>query len=257
VYGGGINVQSSSLSMDHVISADNDVYGYGPYDYVWGTGIYSSGDTSTYDHVSVLGNSADAYGLLGGGWMFYNSSSPTVTNAIIAGNTDTFTGSGSYNQGYGAGISTYYYSVPVLVNVDIVGNKISADYSQGGGIDIDYYGGITAENVSVYGNSISGSAYGGAVYAYSSYTSGYSFKYCNFNGNTSSEFYGLSTVVGSSGNVSVSPGYSSTSGSDPATWSFTLSASSAMKNAGDPALSDADGSRSDIGAYGGPGGGSW
>ena len=46
------------------------------------------------------------------------------------------------------------------------------------------------------------------------------------------------------------------SASSASTYNFTLQSTSALINAGDPSTSDPDGSRADIGAFGGAGG-SW
>ena len=55
------------------------------------------------------------------------------------------------------------------------------------------------------------------------------------------------------GNVAVDPAFVSFSPSTPAQgWDFHLLDTSPLVDAGDPALSDPDGSRSDVGAYGGP-----
>jgi len=54
----------------------------------------------------------------------------------------------------------------------------------------------------------------------------------------------------------VSPGLVSTWG-DPASWDLRLRADSSLVDAGRSDLTDADGTRSDVGAYGGPGGDDW
>ncbi|MCP4804015.1 MAG: hypothetical protein GY913_19350 [Proteobacteria bacterium] len=54
------------------------------------------------------------------------------------------------------------------------------------------------------------------------------------------------------GNLADSAGYSSATGSDPTAWDLTLGAGSPLVDAGSPDILDADGSASDIGAYGGP-----
>ncbi len=255
VYGIGLAMETGSASFDHLTIDGNQSILYGPNDNTFGGGFYEGNDSATIDHLIVTDNSADSYSAYGSGWLVYDYSTPLVTNALIAGNTATYGGSGSYNYAYGGGICSYYYASPTVINADIAGNKLSADYATGGGIDLDYYGGFTGDNISVYSNSLSGSSsYGGAVYQYPSYTYPYSFTYSNFYGNSSSEFYNLTSPVGSSGNVAVTPGYTNTSGGASG-WNYTLTASSSLKNAGDPTLTDVDGSRSDIGEYGGSGGG--
>ncbi len=58
--------------------------------------------------------------------------------------------------------------------------------------------------------------------------------------------------LGNSGVIEADPAYADTSAAEAADWDLTLTAGSALRDAGDPALQDADGSRSDIGSRGGP-----
>ena len=256
-YGTGVYANSGDSTFDGLEISGNYAYLYGTYDYITGAGLYSYYDTCDYNHLDIRGNTADAYSINGvGAYIGYNST-PTITNAVIAGNKGTYSVSG-YNYIQGVGFVAGQNAIPVLTNVDIYGNKGTADYVYGAGIYLDYYGGIDATNIAVCSNTAaySSSGGGGAVYLYSSsYSSGYSFAYSNFYGNSSSEFTNLSTVVGSSGNIAVTPGYTSVVSSDPTAWDLTLTASSSMKNAGDATITDTDGTRSDIGSQGGPGGG--
>ncbi|MBO83993.1 MAG: hypothetical protein CL927_01430, partial [Deltaproteobacteria bacterium] len=71
-------------------------------------------------------------------------------------------------------------------------------------------------------------------------------SYSDLYGN-SSVAYGMEDPRGSGGNIDENPDYDTSAGD------FSLSASSPCINAGDPDLDDPDGSRSDMGAYGGPG----
>jgi hypothetical protein len=60
------------------------------------------------------------------------------------------------------------------------------------------------------------------------------------------------------GNVAVAPLFVSYDpAADPSLWDLTLRSTSPLRDAGDPAIFDADGTRSDMGAYGGPYGASW
>lgn len=70
--------------------------------------------------------------------------------------------------------------------------------------------------------------------------------YCDFNGNTSN-FSGMGNVVGSNGNIGALPSFVS-----EANGNFALRTTSALVNTGDPAISDTNGTRSDIGLFGGP-----
>ncbi|RME53032.1 MAG: hypothetical protein D6795_05965, partial [Deltaproteobacteria bacterium] len=58
--------------------------------------------------------------------------------------------------------------------------------------------------------------------------------------------------TGTNGNISVDPRFVDTTGDDPLAWDLHLSSDSPLIDAGDPGILDPDGSRSDIGAYGGP-----
>ncbi len=263
VYGAGLSVQYASASFDSLTVQKNVVYGYGSYTYVYGGGMSTYGDTSTYDHLDVRGNSSDAYYVIGAGLYATGYSSypnqPQITNAIIAGNKASWSTTGT-NYAYGGAIYLGQYAYPYLENVDVYANKLSGEYAYGGAYYFDYYyTGMSGNNVSTCSNSASYSSNGGggAMYVYSStYSYGQSFTYSDFYGNSSTEFSGVSTPVGSSGNIAVTPGYTSVAAADSTSWNFTLTAGSGLKNTGDTAISDTDGSRSDIGAYGGVGG-SW
>lgn len=255
-YGGGMYAGYGSSTFDGLTVQSNTISTLGYYDQGQGAGLHLSQDTSSYEHLDVRGNVLDTFYGVGGGMYMGYYSTPSITNAIIAGNKVGFSSTAT-NYAHGAGIATGEYAVPVLENVDIYGNKGVGEYASGGGIYLYYYGGVVTNNVAVAGNTLTYtvSGGGGALGMYSpSYLSSYSFTNSNFYGNTAGEFSGITTVVGSSGNIGVFPGYTSVSGSDPTAWNLLLSATSAMQNVGDSTLSDVDGTRSDIGAYGGPSG---
>lgn len=78
-------------------------------------------------------------------------------------------------------------------------------------------------------------------------------SYCDTSGNTKANFYNVSDPSGTDGNLSVAPDFVDVSSADPLDWDLDLLSSSSLVDAGDPAILDADGSRNDMGAYGGPG----
>ena len=82
--------------------------------------------------------------------------------------------------------------------------------------------------------------------------------YNDFYGNDSGNYYGVSDPTGSDGNLNVSPRFTSWNAGDgdPDNDDLTLTGSSSCVDAGDPAVLDEDGSRSDMGGYGGTAG-SW
>ncbi len=77
-----------------------------------------------------------------------------------------------------------------------------------------------------------------------------SWTYGDVWGNAGGGFSGMSDPTGTAGNISVDPQFNDASNLD-----FTLSPASPCIDAGTPVLDDPDGSRSDMGAHGGPLGG--
>lgn len=250
-YGCGIVTQSGGASFDGVTDYFNQAYLTGTYDYVYGAGWYSYNDYSTVEHAKIVKNTGDAYAIFGPAWYGYYYAATAFSNSIIAGNH-----AGYYwtpDSAYGT-IFEDYLASPSFTNVDIVGNKLNATYAYGGGLYAGYLANATFVNSSIYGNTLSGSnSAGGAIMGYGSTDGGViSFEYSNIYGNTATEFYNIASPVGANGNFASSAGYSDTSSTDASLWNLTLTATSAMRDAGDPAILDADGSRSDVGAYGGP-----
>lgn len=65
------------------------------------------------------------------------------------------------------------------------------------------------------------------------------------------DVYGMEDWLSGEGNLSVAPDYTDVSGPDWTTWDLRPAEGSPLVDAGDPAILDGDGSRSDIGAHGG------
>jgi hypothetical protein len=153
-----------------------------------------------------------------------------------------------------------------LRNVVIAGNTAA---TTGGAITLDGVTGRIANSV-VYGNDApdgsamhvsNGRAFevvntvfadntGGAAISYVPDALGLglepTFRYNDFSGNPS-DFAGMNDRVWSDGNIGDAPGFAA-----PLAGDFTLQAGSDLVDAGDPAIDDVDGSRSDIGRFGGP-----
>ncbi len=255
-YGAGMYLYNGASSFDGL-----DLYGNGAYLYsnspqAYGTGAYLSYDDSAFAHANIYWNSAIAYASYGTAIFAAQYAEPSFTNCIVAANQTLDYGYFSYVYAYGL-LYTSDYANPTFTNCDIVGNTLDGYAAYGGMAYMGAYGDLTVDNTSVYKNSLSARYnFGGAVYLGStSYAGTLDSTYSNWYGNTSTEFVNVTTPVGSYGNVAVSPGYNDTSSSDAASWDLTLSATSSLVDAGDPSLTDTDGSRSDIGAYGGAGGG--
>lgn len=71
------------------------------------------------------------------------------------------------------------------------------------------------------------------------------------------DFGTVSDFTGSDGNISVDPGFTDVSSTDPTAWDLSLDSGSALIDASDPSILDADGSTRDIGPTSGPEGDSW
>ena len=226
--------------------------------------------TSTIDNSLITDNT----GLTGAGVTFYAYSEGTLTNSIIAGNIGGGYGAGIYmyradptlenvivaanearsdSWGCGAGIGIYDSSDPVLNNVTVVGNILEA-YDGYGGAGICVRGSSAPEmtNVLVTGNILDGPISYGGIYDEDSTAVIY---YSNSWGNDDTQYE--PDIEGFGGNISSDPELLDLTPVDPLDWDLHLDTTSACVGAGDFAINDPDASRSDIGAYGGPGAEYW
>ncbi|GHV66754.1 hypothetical protein FACS1894199_10830 [Bacteroidia bacterium] len=117
----------------------------------FGGGMYNCSSSPTLTNVTISGNSTSYNG---GGMYNYGSSSPTLTNVIISGNSANYGGGGMYNE---------MTSSPALTNVTISGN--SASY-EGGGMYNRFDCSPALTNVTISGNNASYE--GGGMYNYGS-----------------------------------------------------------------------------------------
>ena len=211
-------------------------------------GLYASGELD-FELLDVRDNHVsadeDAYGA---GLVLFADDTAVVTNFILAGNTVESDG----EIAAGAGLHTAFGSGEILlVNGDIVGNSATGSALEVGGAGVHgryiaraTIGQVDAINVNVVDNDVwmeDGVDLGDWAYTNSSDGAG--------------AFDPSDWLADVDGNIEAEPGYTSLSG-DPIDWDLTLTAGSACIDAGDGSILDADGSTSDIGAYGGPGG-SW
>jgi hypothetical protein len=178
----------------------------------------------------------------GGIYIGDGGSNSRFANTIIAGNTTT---------GNGGGASLSIWGDPSFENTVIAGNRAA----EGGGVWLEgYYDtGAYADlvNTAIVGNRAS--VRGGGVLA-AGVVDNATYAYVDLWHNRPGDYVGpAASPVGSDGNVSVDPGFVAYSGATrPSTWDLHLAPGSALIDAGDPSLVDPDGTRSDIGAYGGP-----
>ncbi|MBI3181631.1 MAG: hypothetical protein HYZ28_05775 [Myxococcales bacterium] len=260
---------------------------------VIGAGIYVRGASPTLDRLviennvappSVLPDGGVAYEY-GGGAYFWSSDS-LVRRTVFRSNQAAYSGGGLYasygalklqnvvldrnRSVYGGGIATsscwldaknvvavknsasrggaaYFLSAsPSVQNATLVDNTATGE---GGGILVR--AAVYLANTTFSGGSASD---GGAVFVESGQLVS---DYSNYFGNSPNQVAGAPSPVGVNGNISAAPGFLSQSGSDPSQWNLRLQSGSALRGAGAPTLLNPDGGRSDIGAYGGPGGDDW
>lgn len=139
----------------------------------------------------------------------------------------------------GAGIYLREDSTATLTNVVVSHN----DSPNSPGIDSDNCAGVAVVN-SVFSHNTGGDA------VKFRNVMAEEFAWNDVWGNDEDYGWAFGERTGVDGNVAVDPGFADPSGLD-----YSLAPTSALIDAGDPSLSDPDGTRSDVGAYGGPGGG--
>ncbi|MEO0600791.1 MAG: putative metal-binding motif-containing protein [Myxococcota bacterium] len=194
------------------------------------------------ENVAIVGNTVTTgngtYGWLG--YADYGSGfGNTIDNLVIAGNHMDI-GSGN------APIIEYFYDITGS-QWDIVGNT-STSVSPGVQLDGEDW---TLRNVNLVSNDSDP-----AVTLV--YVDGLAdLDYVNvFDSDSPIAFEDDDGPVTPATRLAVDPEYVNVIG-DPSTWDLTLGVGSPLIDAGDPGVLDADGSRSDIGAYGGPLGDRW
>jgi hypothetical protein len=184
-----------------------------------GGGLYGDVDLATGNR--FCSNTARA----GGG--FYGTSNGELEgNVFVANEAD-------HGSGFAGGASIEVWNNDFLTGTSDEG----AVYIVGG-------------NSEVQNNTFSWNT-GPAVYATSNGATGLTVWFNNFHDNTA-DGAGFADVVyeGDDDNIDVDPGFTDWTGDCDA--DLRLSSSSSLVNEGNPARSDVDGSRSDIGAWGGP-----
>ena len=221
------------------------------------------GCCARYRWLDVRANQAIARGgegsLAEGGGLWMPGFQVPIQNAIIAGN---LTGSDGDARGAGLAIADDGH---FLAYADIVGNQaVAVGDASGGGVylQVEEADAFSARlvGVSVSGNRAVGATGSGGGLHLPDGTPVELF-YSNLHGNEAleqpSNATGLPDWLDAAGNQTEPPDHVDTSGTNPLTWDLTLGASSKNIDAGPVGELDADGSRADIGAFGGPDGGGW
>jgi len=257
---GGLAIFLSPVTLTDVSVTNNDCVGFsiGESGATWTGGVISGngvanienglpasgglsagvGTNMQLSNFAIIGNASSGSGAGLTVW----AGTVHLDNGLILGNTADGDGGGIQVSG-----DTWEGGGSVLAsNVAIIGN--TAEF--GGGIEVATQGSVELTNSIVYANSADYD--GGGVLDDGKLTTT-SFLHCDIHGNYPDEVYGILNPAGTDGNISTDPLFLDTSDPDPAAWDLHLQTTSPLVDAGDPTLSDPDGSTSDIGAYGGPG----
>ncbi|MBI4511027.1 MAG: hypothetical protein HY698_15445 [Deltaproteobacteria bacterium] len=221
--GGGIKLVRSAAVLDAVLIANNVAED--------GGGLYVDSSTGVQvRHVRLIRNQAR----YDGAGVFALDSTLFISNTVLAAN--------DASNGVGGAFSVLGGDVTVT-NATIRANR--AMY--GSALRLGSMARVTVANVIFASNQ---GSWGGAISLAGSSPSTLALSYCDFWENSPSDGY----VPEGSGILRVDPTFANTWPSDPLEWDLHLGASSPLLDTGDPAILDGDGTRSDMGAYGGPGG---
>ncbi len=266
--GGGIRIYNGSPTiLDNTIS-DNDAGYGGPEDGCDGGGLDIRGGSPSIDGNYIVDNTA---GDGGGLWLAYSDA--IITNNWISGNEASDSDATQGGQGGGLDIQIGG-SVETLVIANVISDNVAGMF--GGGLvtyeESSSSGEARIENNTIVYNDVTLDSYGAGICqwgrtkptfvnniiagnhgvgAYSADGIDSTFTYNDVYGNDTN----YSGLTGAS-NVTGSPRF--VGASDDGDWTnddFTLGSGSAAKNTGDPSILNTDGTRSDIGAYGGTSGG--
>ena len=257
--GGGVYVSSSDPTLSdlvvhgHALPAQSvTTSGFDTwYVYSYGGGLCLLDSLATVSGVEVWDNYADQ----GGAVYVDETSSVTLSQAWVHANSAS-NGAGVLLDGgvldLGNLLSTDNLADSAGGGLLVIEGVLTATNITLGADDAPSGGGLYAQGASTVelGNSIIyGAASGEGVLIDS--TASFTPTYNDVYGNVGGEYSGITDPTGTDGNISEDPLFA-----DPSSDDWTLGSGSPCIDAGDPAILDADGTSSDMGAYGGPYG-SW
>ena len=220
------------------------------------SGLYFNTSSHSSTRLRLVDNHFVSSGV--NGWMYgvyggYDSDGMVIDNLVMAGNSVT-----TDNQSVYGLISAQRYDL-TATNLTIVGNEVSGYAASSGVFHLDK-GSLVLENSVVQGNTVytatearAGAAVvgwdgsGEVVLSYNAFSDNRSNQSESFMQGTQTSW----DPVGADGNIDSDASFTDVSGGAQG-WELTLAAGSALIDAGDPDVSDPDGSVCDIGAYGGP-----
>ena len=282
--GGGICAQHSVVTADSLDLRGNQAMsggGFGAYlSDVTMTGVHLVDNTATLDgggfhsdecsvYVSQVVATGNSAGTGEGGAMHIYASEGELTHLLLVDNHAARRAGGlsvvespdrvdvahariaANTADSGSGLR-FELSQVVGHHLSLVGNEAiaGASFSWGAGIFAEECTLDLSDLVAV--NNLSNNC-GGVIIKFSDYD----LRYSDAWGNTPVDYGDMDDPTGTNGNLSVDPVLLDVTSFRPMSWDHHLSATSPLIDAGDPVLFDPDGSRGDMGAYGGDGGRLW
>jgi hypothetical protein len=237
-YGAGARIDGVALTATDIAAHDNTCRGDL---YAHGAGLDLRGATTgALTGVDIRGNEVRAGDeALGAGIYTYDGAEVDIRNAVVAGNEATG------GDVYGGAVFVNRDSIVLLENATVHGNRASGSVT-GAGVGVWEDADLTMVNAVVSQNS-------GGPGVRLALTGRLRVRYCDVHGNGSG-YSGLDDATGTDGNISADPRFIDDTGSAPHGWDLRPETGSPLIDAGDPSVLDVDGSTSDIGASGGPGG---
>jgi hypothetical protein len=245
-------VDGNSLPVASTSTSGNDTY----YVYSYGGGVCLRSSAATLTGVDIQENYADQGGALyvdvysnaelSESFLVANSATDGGSVMVEGGSLTLENVASSWNEATGDGGGTFVIDGSLTATNVTYG---SDDAANGAGIYLSGTSTGTVMNTILYG-----AATGEGVLVDS--TAFFSGSYNDVFANAGGAYSGVSDPTGTGGNVSVNPTFASvTADGNPWNDNWTLRPASALVNAGNPgaAYNDADGTRNDIGAFGGPG----
>ena len=220
--------------------------------------LFRASSALALDHVEVIGNEVVAGASFYGLFFYQSAATFDATNIIFAGNLVD----GGYSTSYGL-VGRVASASATFTNADFSGNSL---YDLGG-TDWGLLTGSSSSSTSITNVNIVGNTresyleplatYFAATSSTASFDANYVNAYANDEGSYAVyDYYGEADMSGALGIIGADPLYTDMVDADPANWDLSLGTGSPSIDAGSPDILDTDGTTSDIGAYGGPGG-SW
>ncbi len=234
--GGALFLGGSIFQLDNLVLDGNRSLSMGG-------GIRSAAELVELTHALIVDNASEDYG--GGIFVCCDESAMALQNVILARNSADLWGGGMMANSGGLD----------LLQVSFVENAAAK-----GGALMLYHSGSHSELRSVdfsFNEASEAISAGSMEVLYPQNISELLISYSNFYMNDPQQPVGIDDPVGGDGNIAVDPGYLDRGSDEALYWDLHLGVDSLLRDSGPEDLWDPDGSRSDIGAWGGEAAGAW